>query len=108
MKPAPDLLERWLSHEVAIVWEVDVQDLPFVRESWAAPWTRQRPFRWPGRVGYSILAPDAPNAGYPRLFHRRVFWLKPGDLERRIGIPAEAVDPRTVGPGLTGTYPVVT
>ena len=95
-----------LSEEVAMVWDTDVYDLDYVRESRRTAWTRRGPIRWDGRVGYSILGPDAPTAGFPRMFHRRVFWLKPHDRGAssdgayEAGAPVEAVDPRTVAPGM--------
>ena len=98
-----------LSQEVAIVWDIDVNELDYVRETWTLAWTRAGPIRWGGRVGYSILRPDASNAGYPRMFHRRVFWLKPHDRPTdtdgpyKGSLPVEAVDPRTVAPGISGT-----
>ena len=104
----PSSVLRGLSHEIAIVWETDVYQLDYVRETWTTAWTRRGPIRWNGRVGYSILGPEAPNAGYHRMFHRRVFWLKHHDRHPssdgayEAGAPVEAEDPLTVAPGIPG------
>ena len=97
-----------ITHEVAIVWDVNPYELDWVRETRTTASTRRGPIRCPGRIGYSILGPDAPNAGYARMFHRRVFWLKPhdrgasSDSGYQVGAPVEAVDPTTVAPGIPG------
>jgi hypothetical protein len=103
--------ERNLCHEVGIVWEEDIDRLDYVRATvMEAVKTRQKPIPWPGpgrRVGYSILAKDAPRNHYG-YFTRRIFWLKDYDRDSRPmgdyrqGVPHEGVDPRTVQPGIWG------
>lgn len=99
--------------EENIVWLADLADLDYVRESEAFAERPRGPieFRGPGRlVGYSELRSDAPSTGGPgpASFLRRVFWLKPydrgegPDATYAAGTPAEAVDPRTVSPGVPG------
>ncbi len=97
--------------EERIVWEEDIDGLDYVRETVATAGTRQRPVPWYGdgrRVGYAVLAPDAENDGSPGSFLRRVFFLKDYDRDSDPGgvygrsAPSEAVDPRTVTPGVPG------
>jgi hypothetical protein len=97
--------DRALRHEVEIVWEEDVSNLRYVREL-VGTWhpNRKRIGKWQGagrRVGYSVLAPDAPRHG--SRFLRREFWLR--DTDGPNGGAAEAVDPRTVRPGVPGEAP---
>jgi hypothetical protein len=96
-------------YEVEIVWEVDVAGLPYVREyveQFASD--RQRPVSWRGggrRVGYSVLAPDAPRHPGTDGFVRRVFWLSDDDpYPSWPWVPVEAVDPRTVRPNATSAH----
>ena len=97
--------------EERIVWDEDVDVLDYVRETVALAGTRGRPVPWRGegrRVGYAVLAPDAENNGSPGRFLRRVFFLKDYDRDSdpggtySHGAPSEAVDPRTVAPGVPG------
>ncbi|MDH6707394.1 hypothetical protein P3T27_004131 [Kitasatospora sp. MAA19] len=59
-------------------------------------------------VGYAILGPDARSSRASGTFRRRVFWLLPHDRDQdpeglySTGVPSEAVDPRTVAPGVKG------
>lgn len=101
-----------IRHEDGIVWTEDISRLDYVREvvdETAA--TRRRPLPWRGpgrRVGYSVLAADAPNNGMPGMFTRRIFWVNDHDRSEqpngvyRTGTPSEGVDPRTVAPGVRG------
>lgn len=106
-------VQQYLAFEEAIVWTEDVSDMDYVRQSmefFAS--TRRRPVAWRGvgrRVGYSVLRGDAPSDdGWPGRFVRRIFWLKPNDRsEQPHGVyermaPSEAVDPRTINPGVWG------
>jgi hypothetical protein len=71
---------------------------------------RRRIAKWPmegRRVGYAVLRPDAPHdPQLPGNFTRRVFFLKDHDRDSdpdgvySYGAPAEAVDPRTITPGV--------
>lgn len=106
MSKDPDLVR----HEDEIVWTEDVDRLDYVREHLDLFATsRQGPVGWRGsgrRVGYATLREDAPEDG--GRFARRVFWVKDSDRSEvpegvyRTGAPAEAVDPRTVTPGIWG------
>jgi Family of unknown function (DUF6009) len=59
-------------------------------------------------VGYTELQADFRDNSLPGMFHRRVFWVKSYDRcceptgTYETGAPAEAVDPRTVQPGVEG------
>ncbi|MFJ2098373.1 DUF6009 family protein [Streptomyces anulatus] len=74
-------------------------------------WVRSRkPVGWNGtgrRVGCSVLKSDAPSGDTGR-FVRRVFWVKDYDRSEqpdgmyKTSAPSEAVDPRTVAPGVLG------
>jgi len=96
-----------LRHEAGIVWLENIGDLDYVRESLTWVRTRERRPLWPpGRlVGYAVLDSRAPS--HEREFLRRVFWLKVYDRDSgnpvySTGAPVEAVDPRTVRPGVPG------
>ncbi len=100
-----------LEHEERIVWTEDVGDFDYVRQTVARlSTTRQKPVGWNGtgrRVGYSVLRSDAPSGDTGR-FVRRVFWVKDYDRSEqpegtyKTCAPSEAVDPRTVAPGVLG------
>ena len=100
-----------LIHEEKIVWLDDIEKFDYVRESLFVFGTRRRPIRYRGfkTVGYSVLKKDAPNCGHRGEFFRRVFWVKSYDRSESaddvysLGGPTEAVDPRTVIPGVPGT-----
>ena len=94
-----------------IVWLEDTSGLLFVRETVCFANTRRRPvpFRASGTrvVGYARLRADAPNcSNMPRLWRRRVFWVRDSDAvvtrERPCGVPNEAVDSQSVPPGVYG------
>ncbi|MGW6943795.1 DUF6009 family protein [Streptomyces xanthophaeus] len=101
-----------LEHEEQIVWTEDVGSFDYVRQTVAdLSTTRQKPVAWRGtgrRVGYSVLKPDAPSKDAPGRFVRRVFWVKEYDRSEqpdgtyKTSAPSEAVDPRTVAPGVWG------
>ncbi|MCC5031885.1 DUF6009 family protein [Streptomyces sp. WAC 00631] len=101
-----------LEHEDGIVWTEDVGAFDYVRQSVElSVSTRRKPVPWRGhgrRVGYAVLRPDAPSGDVPGKFVRRVFWVKehdrseqPNGMYKR-SAPSEAVDPRTVAPGVWG------
>ena len=103
--------KRALTQEECIVWEEDVETLDYVWEIVVNAGTRRRPVPWHGegrRVGYAVLTRDAENDGLPGMFGRRLFFLKGHDRDSApngvysTGAPCEAVDPRTVRPGLRG------
>ena len=98
---SPDDLDK----EWEIVWEVDVSDLDYVRQSLVMCNSRSRPIGvhrdWV-RVGYAVLKPNArPDYKYPGLSYwdRRLFWLKKYDPYEQ-HCPTEAVDPETVSPAV--------
>jgi hypothetical protein len=101
--------------ELEVVWEEDIAELDYVRETAVAASGRRRIAKWRGegrRVGYALLKPDAPcdraEDGRPLrgTFTRRVFFLKDHDRDSEPngvyerGCPAEAVDPRAVHAGI--------
>jgi hypothetical protein len=93
-----------LRHETRIVWLRPLEALPrYVRE--AAHVIPRRVGisrrRHQGVVGYAELSLAAP-AVLPGTFRRRVFTLAPHDPYVGGGCPCEAVDPRTVRPGVWG------
>lgn len=102
-----------IAYEDGIVWTEDVDGFDYVRQSveWFAV-SRRRPIAWRGagrRVGYSVLRDDAPSGeDAPGRFVRRIFWVKGCDRcdqpsgTYRTSAPSEAVDPRTVAPGVWG------
>ncbi|MFH9667729.1 DUF6009 family protein [Streptomyces globisporus] len=101
-----------LEHEEQIVWTEEVEDYDYVRQSVErSSSTRRRPVAWTGagrRVGYAVLRPAAPSGDVPGRFIRRVFWVKDYDRSEqpdgtyKTTAPSEAVDPRTVAPGVWG------
>ncbi|WTC17131.1 DUF6009 family protein [Streptomyces cellulosae] len=101
-----------LEYEDDIVWTEDIERFEYVRQSVElSAGTRRRPVPWRGtgrRVGYAVLCPDAPSGDVPGNFVRRVFWVKEYDRSEqpngtyRHSAPSEAVDPRTVAPGVWG------
>ncbi|WP_319214663.1 MULTISPECIES: DUF6009 family protein [unclassified Streptomyces] len=101
-----------LEYEDGIVWTEDVEGFDYVRQSVElSVSTRRGPVAWRGtgrRVGYAVLRPDAPSGDVPRQFVRRVFWVKEYDRSEQPNgtyadsAPSEAVDPRTIAPGVWG------
>ncbi|MER5909699.1 DUF6009 family protein [Streptomyces sp. NPDC001982] len=90
----------------------DIESFDYVRQSVElSVSTRRRPVAWRGtgrRVGYAVLRADAPSGDVPGKFRRRVFWIKDYDRSEQPNgtysqsAPSEAVDPRTVAPGVWG------
>ncbi|MER6747388.1 DUF6009 family protein [Streptomyces fungicidicus] len=101
-----------LEYEDGIVWTEDIERFDYVRQSIElSASTRRRPVSWHGtgrRVGYAVLRADAPSGDVPGQFVRRVFWVKEHDRSEqpsgtyRQSAPSEAVDPRTIAPGVWG------
>jgi hypothetical protein len=103
-------LQRALVHELEIIWLEDIAEIDYVRQG--AYLLRGRsvaPPRVAGErrvVGYATVGQEARRVGGHCL--RRVFWLKTYDRALApdgpyiSGVPAEAVDPRTVRPGVLG------
>ena len=94
-----------LAYEASIVWLVDIESLPFVRESMArGVKSRTAKLRASGMgqmVGYAKLTDDAPVDPQTHGFTRRFFYLKQKDLSGG-RIPKTAVDPRSILPGVPG------
>lgn len=98
-------------HEEEIVWLEDVSELDYVRETGAILKGRKRPPRKNvvmGRVvGYSTVNEKSESKWYG-CFYRRIFYLAPHDRDSqpegiyKFWAPTEAVDPRTVAPGVDG------
>ncbi len=100
------------SNEDGIVWTEDVTDVDYVREDCIRVDNRRRFIEYWGMgrtVGYSTLPPDVESDDTGQ-FRRRVFWLHPGDRADdpygpyAVHTPMEAVDPRTVAPGVPGRH----
>ncbi|MEW1701049.1 DUF6009 family protein [Streptomyces sp. NPDC093249] len=100
-----------LSSETELVWLEDIAPLDYVRQTLDRLATRRgRPaYHRAGRmVGYALLGPQARSSRASGTFVRRVFWLLPHDRDGQpaglyaSGAPSEAVDPRTVAPGVKG------
>ncbi|MEU3877743.1 DUF6009 family protein [Streptomyces sp. NPDC029704] len=105
------ITEDEISHETALVWLEDITNLDYVRQSLERlPTRRGKPPYHHGRmVGYALLGPAAKPSRSSGTFRRRVFWLLPHDRDSdpeglyATGAPAEAVDPRTLEPGIKGS-----
>jgi hypothetical protein len=103
-------IEKALEYEARIVWLEDISRLAYVRQGVYWGMTRRGKPKCPagkkGRVvGYAELYRWYKSDS--RVYQRRVFWLKnydrdSGDPTYRRGAPAEAVDPKTVKPGVFG------
>jgi hypothetical protein len=100
-----------LAHETELVWLEDPHVLDYVRQSLERlPSRKGKPaYHRDGRmVGYAVLSPEAKASRASDTFRRRVFWLLPHDRDRQpdglyaSGAPSEAIDPRTVAPGVKG------
>ncbi len=102
-------LQQAIAYEIEIIWLEALDDIDYVRQGAYLLWSRTRA---PAKssslrvVGYATVGKAARGvAGY---FLRRAFWLKlydrafSPDGPYRMGVPAEAVDPRTVRPGVLG------
>ncbi|MEV7004749.1 DUF6009 family protein [Streptomyces sp. NPDC093982] len=105
------IAEDEILHEIAFVWLEDRDRLDYVRQSLdRLPTRRGKPayYRAGRMVGYALLGPQAKPSRSSGTFRRRVFWLLPHDRDTDpeglyiTGAPAEAVDPRTLTPGLKG------
>lgn len=103
-----------LTYEIAIEWEAGIRPLEYVREASVPTSTWRDPVPAPRgaarRVGYAVHTPPRSAGGtLPELVgERRVFYLMPHDRAMApddvyaAGAPVEAVDPRTVFPGVAG------
>ena len=99
-----------LAYEKSIVWLEDITKLGYVRVVRVCCATSRRGplvLNSGARVvGYAKLMPDAPRDTKTQRFARRLFYMK--DLDREDvnrTIPATAVDPRSILPGIVGKVP---
>jgi hypothetical protein len=101
-----------IKHETEIVWLEDIDSLDYVRQSLDRLQNRSSkpPYYRAGRlVGYAVLGAGAKGSRASGTFLRRVFWVAPHDRDQdpdglyARGAPSEAVDPRTIGPGIRGS-----
>ncbi|MEV0693860.1 DUF6009 family protein [Streptomyces sp. NPDC050388] len=97
--------------ENELVWLEDIEDLDYVRQSLDRLPTRcgKPAYHRDGRmIGYAQLGLRAKASRSSGTFRRRVFWLLPHDRDTdpgglyATGAPAEAIDPRTLAPGVKG------
>lgn len=96
-----------LAYEKSIVWLEDITNLGYVRvvrvscaKSRRGPLVLNSGERV---VGYAKLMADAPRDAKTQRFARRLFYLKDSDRVDGSGsLPATAVDPRTILPGIAG------
>ncbi|MFD7085985.1 DUF6009 family protein [Streptomyces sp. NPDC059918] len=100
-----------IGQEASVVWLEDIDRLDYVRQSLDRLHNRQGrpPYHRDGRmVGYAVLGPGARPSRASGTFLRRVFWLLPHDRDQQpdgsyaCSSPSEAVDPRTLAPGVPG------
>jgi hypothetical protein len=111
---SPDDMDGWLkddplSYEKSIVWLSDVARVKFVRiKTVRTAMSRRGPiYLGDGArvVGYSKLTPNAPRSPDTGTFVRRVFYLRPEDIAWNVAsVPVDAVDPRTLLPGVPGEF----
>ncbi len=106
-----------LTYEKEIIWLVDLNDYPWVREHRTDFTQRQGISKARSKqiangqkiIGYADLSDDAPpsfTSGTKKHYYRRIFVVRDGDYEAYIdGHPVEAVDPMTVQPKTKGTSP---
>jgi hypothetical protein len=100
-----------LAYEKSIVWLEDITKLGYVRVvRVCCAKSRRGPLRLNSGervVGYAKLMPDAPRDTKTQRFARRLFYLKNADRAdaKENAIPATAVDPRSILPGIAGATP---
>ena len=99
-----------LAYEKSIVWLEDINHLGYVRvvrvccaKSRRGPLVVNSGERV---IGYAKLMADAPRDATTQRFARRLFYLKDSDpADESVSVPATAVDPRSVLPGVAGEAP---
>ena len=95
------------TNEIEIIWDRDVSNLDYVRQSMAMCKNRSRPIGINDgqiRLGYAVLKPDAePDYRHPGLSYwdRRVFWVMESDPYPE-HCPIEGIDPLTIKPNISG------
>lgn len=96
-----------LAYEKSIVWLEDIENLGYVRVvQVGCAKSRRGPLHLNSGervIGYAKLMPDAPRDANTQRFSRRLFYLKDSDLTGTTNtIPATAVNPRSILPGVAG------
>ncbi len=101
-----------LAYERSILWLEDIDTVRFVRtvEVRCARSRRGALNLNSGErvIGYAKLTTDAPRDRETDCYTRRLFYLKPSDTDEGSRVPQDAVDPRTVLPGVRGETPIIT
>jgi hypothetical protein len=101
-----------LAYERSILWLMDIGAVRFVRtvEVRCARSRRGALNLSTGErvIGYSKLTLDAPRNRETDCYTRRLFYLKPSDTDEGSRVPRDAVDPRTILPGVRGETPIIT
>lgn len=99
-----------LRDEISIKWLENPGRFRYLREAVVLTPSRNQSVQLGGSgrrlIGYGVLRSGVRGFGRPqRRWHRRRFWfVKDGD-ECGESLPAEAVDPRTVWPGVASKRP---
>jgi len=104
--------QRPLAFEKSVVWLRPIENLDFVRVALLrGALSRRGPLVAEGAgvvVGYTKLTTDAPRDPSTGAFTRRLFYLKDEDsLLNMNQFPPNAIDPRTILPGVVGEPPKV-
>jgi hypothetical protein len=108
---SPDALDGWsredpLAYEKSIVWTEDITSLEYVRVTTIhSARSRRGPLQAAGKVrvvGYAKLTSNAPRNPDGTTYSRRMFYVK-SDEASSSSRPQDAVDPRSVLPGLPGS-----
>jgi Family of unknown function (DUF6009) len=99
---------RSLGNETRIVWLRPIEDLDYVREGIVLTTRRRGRIGMRGRrtlIGYAEVVKTGRGIV---TYSRRIFWLRAHDRHfdpkgcYAVRAPCEAVDPRTVAPGIPG------
>jgi hypothetical protein len=102
--------QRPLAFEKSVVWLRPLESLDFVRVALVRrARSRRGPLVADGAgvvVGYTKLTTDAPRDPKTGAFCRRLFYLRDEDSQLNMNqFPPDAIDPRTVLPGIAGDPP---
>ncbi|HJN09764.1 MAG TPA: DUF6009 family protein [Pirellulaceae bacterium] len=100
-----------LAYEKSILWLKNIDAVRFVRtvEVRCARSRRGALNLSTGErvIGYAKLTSNAPRDPNTDCYTRRLFYLKPSDTGEQLGVPPDAVDPRTILPGVRGETPIM-
>ena len=101
-----------LAYEKSILWLENIDTFRFVRTvEVRCSRSRRGPLNLSTGervIGYAKLTPDAPRDPNTDNYTRRLFYLNPTDVDPLASVPPDAIDPRTVLPGLPGKAPIIT